>query len=164
VFRIGTAWQSALVRRAEKKTAAPDPYSHVGMLIGEPGHWQVLHSVPAELPGRPDGVVRDDLDFFLAPERASGVAFYRARTDAATRMRAVNNALARLGTPFHIVADDREGQYCTTLIWHAFRLAGFDLAAHFDQLNVPMSAGAYLLPHGLREAKHLEPLYEWPRP
>ncbi|MDR3087506.1 MAG: hypothetical protein LBU45_06095 [Azoarcus sp.] len=163
IFRVGNEWQSDAVRGAESLLAnrkkRSDPYSHVGMLIGAPGHWQVLHSTPAEAPGRPDAVVIDALDFFLAPERARGIAIYRVEADDETRTAAVHHARARLGVPFHIVADDTKGQYCTTLIWYVWQRAGVDLGARFEHLNVPFAAGNYLLPHSLRTARRLQLLH-----
>ncbi|MDR3214545.1 MAG: hypothetical protein LBT71_11595 [Azoarcus sp.] len=162
LFRIGSGWQSEAVRGASRERGEKrgDPYSHVGMLVGSPAHWQVLHAVPAEMPGRADAVVRDDLDFFMAPERARGIAIYRVAADAAVRTTAVDYALQRLGTPFRIVENDREGQYCTTLIWRVWQRAGVDLGARFERLNVPLAAGDYLLPHSLRTAPALRLVFE----
>jgi cell wall-associated NlpC family hydrolase len=157
VFRIGNEWQSDVVRYAGGRG---DPYSHVGMLIGAPGRWQVLHSVPAEVPGRESAVVSDELDFFLAPERARGIAIYRVEADDESRAAALHHARQRLGTPFRVVENDREGQYCTTLIWYAWQRAGIDLGAKFEYLDVPLASGHYLLPHSLRTAKRLYLLHE----
>jgi hypothetical protein len=120
----------------------------------------VVHAVPAELPHRADAVVLDDLDFFLAPERARGIAIYRVAADDVTRTRAAANARERLGTPFRLVANDPAGQYCTTLVWYAWQHAGIPLSAHFDNLHVPFAAGLYLLPHSLRTAPELHLLFE----
>jgi hypothetical protein len=163
IFRIGSEWQSDAVRGAgvffARREKQGDPYSHVGMLIGVPGHWQVLHSVPSEAPGRASAVVVDELDFFLAPERARGMAIYRVEADEKARVAAVRHAQSRLGAPFRLVADDTEGQYCTTLIWYAWRHAGIDLGARFEYLNAPLATGNYLLPHSLRTAERLRLLY-----
>lgn len=163
IFRIGDAWQSDVVRgvssvRQQEKRG--DPYSHVGMLVGSPGHWEVIHSVPAEKPGRVDGVVRDELDFYLAPERARGVAIYRVAADDMPRAVAVEYVQQRLGTPFRIVENDREGLYCTTLVWAAWQHAGVDLGARFEPLEVPFARGEYLLPHSLRIAPGLQRVFE----
>ncbi|MDR2208630.1 MAG: hypothetical protein LBE22_06640 [Azoarcus sp.] len=161
VFRIGDSWQSEVVRGVTNtRQQRGDPYSHVGMLVGSPKHWQVVHAVPAEPPNRADAVVRDDLDFFLSPERAQGVAIYRVAADAASRAAAVEYALQRLGTPFRIVENDRVGQYCTTLVWAAWQRAGIDLGARFEHLEVPLAAGNYLLPHSLRIAPGLQLVFE----
>jgi cell wall-associated NlpC family hydrolase len=161
IFRIGDGWQSEVVRNvANTRQKRGDPYSHVGMLVGSPGHWQVVHAVPAETPHRTDTVVRDDLYFFLSPERARGVAIYRIAADAISRSAAVEYVLQRLGTPFRIVENDHIGQYCTTLVWAAWQRAGVDLGAHFEHLEVPFSAGDYLLPHSLRTAPGLQLIFE----
>jgi cell wall-associated NlpC family hydrolase len=162
IFRVGSGWQSEVVRgmaRVRQKKRG-DPYSHVGMLVGSPDHWQVLHAVPAEAPERADAVVRDDLDFFLAPERTRSVAIYRISAADNARAAAVEHALQRLGTPFRIVENDREGQYCTTLVWYAWQRAGVDLGARFEHLEVPLAEGDYLLPHDLRIAPGLQLLFE----
>jgi hypothetical protein len=162
IFRIGHGWQSEVVRGLERQAQEKrgDPYSHIGMLIGAPGHWQVLHAVPAEVPGRKDAVVIDDLDFFLAPARSRGIAIYRVEASGQERAAAVQHARQRLGTPFRVVEDDPEGQYCTTLIWYAWQHAGVDLGARFEYLSVPLSSGHYLLPHSLRSAERLRLIYE----
>jgi cell wall-associated NlpC family hydrolase len=163
IFRIGNEWQGDAVRGISSLWAARekrgDPYSHVGMLVGAPGHWQVLHSVPSEAQGRANAVVVDELDFFLASERARGIAIYRVEADEEARAAAVLHARSRLGTPFRLVANDTEGQYCTTLIWYAWQYAGIDLGARFEHLNVPLAEGDYLLPHSLRMAKRLRLLH-----
>jgi len=160
IFRIGDGWQSEVVRGMASKQRRGDPYSHVGMLVGSPEHWQVVHAVPAEMPDRADAVVRDDLVFFLSPERARGVAIYRIAAADAPRAAAVEYALQRLGTPFRVVENDNEGQYCTTLVWAAWKRAGIDLGARFEHLEVPFSAGDYLLPHSLRTAPSLQLVFE----
>ncbi len=162
VFRIGNDWQSEAVRHAPGSSRG-DPYSHVGMLTGTPGRWQVLHAVPAEAPGRGDAIRIDPLDDFLAPEHSRGVAVYRVDADPAQRESAVRHALARQGLPFRIVEDDPDGSYCTTLVWHAWRAAGVDLGVRFEYLDLPLLSGHYLLPHRLRQSARLQLLYESPR-
>ena len=163
IFRIGDGWQSDVVRNVasvRQQDKRGDPYSHVGMLVGSPEHWQVVHAVPAEMPDRADTVVRDDLDFFLSPKRARGVAIYRVAAAATSRAAAVEYVLQRLGTPFRIVENDHEGRYCTTLVWAAWQRSGVDLGARFERLEVPFSAGDYLLPHSLRTARGLQLVFE----
>jgi hypothetical protein len=165
IFRIGSGWQSEAVRGMDRSMAREkrgDPYSHIGMLIGAPGRWRVLHAVPAEIPGRENAVVIDSLDFFLAPSRNRGIAIYRVKATDEARAAAARYALQRLGAPFRVVEDDKEGQYCTTLIWHAWRRAGVDLGARFEHLSVPLASGQYLLPHSLRMAEGLRLLHETP--
>jgi len=162
IFRIGDDWQSDAVRGvANTRQQRGDPYSHVGMLVGSSEHWQVIHAVPAEKPDQLDGVVRDELEFYLAPERARGVAIYRVAADDAPRAIAVEYVQERLGTPFRVVENDREGLYCTTLVWAAWQRAGVDLGAPFQSLEVPFARGEYLLPHSLRTAPGLQLVFEY---
>ena len=157
IFRIGSEWQGFAVRSVAGRG---DPYSHVGLVIGTPAHWQVLHSVPSEHPGQPDVVVLDDMDFFLASKRTRAVAIYHVTASDKAHANAVLNAKKRIGSPFRIVANDTEGQYCTTFVWRAWREAGVDLGVRFNQLNVPFAAGEYLSPHSLRISPLLCLLYE----
>jgi cell wall-associated NlpC family hydrolase len=160
IFRIGTDWRSEAVRGGSDD---PDPYSHVGLLVGSPEHWQVLHSTPAEKPGRADGVVLDDLAFFAAAERARGIALYRVAAGAAERAAAVRFAYSRLGAPFRLVDNDTEGNYCTTFVWRAWREAGIDLGARFERVTVFSDSAHYLFPPALRRSSLLKLLYEFPR-
>lgn len=162
IFRIGSGWQSDAVRgmARDRREKRGDPYSHVGMLVGSPTRWQVVHAVPAEKPGQADAVVRDNLDSFLSPKYAEGVAVYRVAASAGSRADAVKYVLRRLGTPFRIVENDFEGHYCTTLVWAAWRRAGVDLGARFEHLEIPLAAGDYLLPSNLRAAPGLQLVFE----
>ena len=45
-------------------------FSHVGMLVGRPGHWRVLHATPSEREGQPDAVVPGFAGLFLGVQRA----------------------------------------------------------------------------------------------
>jgi hypothetical protein len=159
IFRIGTDWRSEAVRGAADD---PDPYSHVGLLVGSPKRWQVLHSTPAEKPGRADGVVLDDLAFFTAPERARGIALYRVAAGVDERAAAVRFALSRLGAPFRLVDNDTEGNYCTTFVWRAWREAGVDLGIRFERVTVFSDSAHYLFPPALRRSTLLKLLYEFP--
>lgn len=161
VFRIGTAWQSEAVRSMDNANNPDlDPYSHVGLLVGSPEHWQVLHSTPAEKPERSDGVVLDDLHFFAAPERARGIAFYRVTASAKERAAALRFAHSRLGQPFRLADNDTEGNYCTTFVWRAWREAGVDLGARFKRVRVFFDSVYYLFPSTLRRSASLKLLYE----
>lgn len=142
IFRKGTEDVSRAVLSLDG-----GPYSHVGMLVGEPGRWQVLHATPSEVPGRPDGVVLDSLDFFLDAERTERYAVYRVEADDIQRERAVQAARAMLDRPFRVA--DPEGTYCTLLVWDAWRQAGLDMDARFTRLNLPLMPGDYLMPNGL---------------
>jgi hypothetical protein len=161
IFRVGTDWQSDAVRGAADRND-DDPYTHVGLIVGSPEHWQVLHSTPAEKPERADGVVLDDLAFFIAPERARGVAVYRVEASPAERAAAIRFARSRLGAPFRLSDNDTEGNYCSTFVWRAWREAGVDLGARFERVTVFFDSVYYLFPSALRRSARLKLLYESP--
>ncbi|KLI98751.1 hypothetical protein WQ56_14315 [Luteimonas sp. FCS-9] len=148
VFRRGTESVSAMVLAVDG-----GEFSHVGMLVGHAGAWQVVHATPSEVRGRADGVVVDDLAFFLDPARSRGHAFYRVDAPAGRRDAAVGHALARRGTPFRMA--DPAGTYCTLLVWEAWRRAGIDLDVHFTRLALPLMQGDYLLPTPLSRSARL---------
>jgi hypothetical protein len=161
IFRVGTNWQSDAVRGAAKRDD-DDPYTHVGLIVGSPDNWQVLHSTPAEKPERADGVVLDDLAFFIAPERARGVAVYRVEASPVERAAAIRFARSRLGAPFRLTDNDSEGNYCSTFVWRAWREAGVDLGARFERVTVFFDSVYYLFPSALRRSARLRLLYESP--
>jgi hypothetical protein len=150
IFRIGTEWQGVVVRELNasdySSAGTEDPYTHVGILSGKAGHWHVVHNTPSEKPGVADGVVEDDLAFFMAPERARGIAIYRVSEDEKTRTAAVAFARARLGAPFFLTEDDTEGNYCTTLVWKAWQQAGIDLDVRFDRIPLFFSSPVICCP------------------
>jgi hypothetical protein len=166
IFRIGTEWQGDMVRALNASNdiqAKPeDPYTHVGILSGKTGNWRVLHNTPSEKPGIADGVVEDDLAFFMSMERARGIAIYRVVKDEKTRAAAVAFVRSRLGASFALVENDTEGSYCTTLIWKAWQQAGVDLGVRFDRITLFSSSSSYLLPPTLRHSKQLSLIYETP--
>lgn len=143
IFREGTETVSELVMMADSKGS----YSHVGMLIGTPGAWQVIHATPEEVTGRGDAVVIDDLDFFISPERSLRYAVYRVEALSKQHEQAVNAALSMLGRPFSI--HQGRGTYCTTLVWQAWRDAGIDLQVSYTEIQLPLFSGQYLLPSNL---------------
>jgi cell wall-associated NlpC family hydrolase len=144
IFREGTETVSAAVRAVDG-----GQFSHVGMLIGAPGHWQVLHATPSEVPGRPDGVVLDNLAFFLDRQRSRRYAVYHVDASAAQRTQAITAAHAMLGKPFR-VADEAAGTYCTALVWNAWKKAGVDMGVRWTPLSLPLLPAAnYLLPSDL---------------
>jgi len=151
IFRQGTEPVSDAVMAVDG-----GPFSHVGMLIGQPGDWHVLHATPSEVPGRPDGVVSDTLAFFVDAKRAKRYAIYHVDAGAAHRTRAIRDAQTMLGKPFRVA--DPTGTYCTVLVWNAWRQAGIDLDVPFTRLNLPLLNGEYLLPSSLLASKKLHPL------
>ncbi|WP_337245935.1 YiiX/YebB-like N1pC/P60 family cysteine hydrolase [Luteimonas sp. gir] len=151
IFRRGTESVSAMVLAIDG-----GPFSHVGMLVGRPGAWQVVHATPSEVPGRADGVVVDALSFFLDPVRSRGYAVYRVDAPDALRAAAVGEALGQRGTRFRMA--DPAGTYCTRLVWEAWRRAGVDLEVRFTRLALPLMQGDYLLPTPLSRSPRLRRL------
>ncbi len=150
VFRQGTEPVSDVVMAMDNSG-----YSHVGMLVGEPDNWQVLHAIPEA------GVTLEPLASFIAPEQASLHAIYHIEASHKLRQQAVAFAESRLGEPFRITAHDASieidheaspstGTYCTLLIHDAWLAAGLDLQASFKRINMPLARGDFLLPSGLQ--------------
>jgi len=148
IFRRGTSLDSAVVLSVDG-----GEFSHVGMLLGAPGAWQVIHATPSEVPGRGDGVVIDELAFFLAPARSQTHAVYHVQASPQQRAQAIKQALAARALTFRLA--DPAGTYCTLLIWRAWLEAGLDLEVAFTPLALPLMAGDYLLPGSLARSRHL---------
>ncbi len=163
IFRQGTEAVSHMVRALDQGV-----YSHVGLLVGQPGAWQVVHATPAERPGQPDAVVLDSLEFFLAPQRARAFAVDRVDAPSAqARQQAVAWALAQVGRPFALQGTDHaagaaastdDGIYCTTLVWQAWQTSGLDWQVAFIQVQMPLLGGRYLLPSALAQSPRLQRL------
>jgi len=151
IFRRGTEPVSMAVLAVDG-----GGFSHVGMLLGEPGAWQVVHATPSEIPGRPDGVVIDSLAFFLNPARSNGHTVYRVKASKAQHQRAVQHALDKQGAPFRV--GNQAGTYCTLLVWRAWQRAGVDFAVPFTPIAIPLLKGEYLLPGQLQRSTWLQPL------
>ncbi|WP_284336121.1 YiiX/YebB-like N1pC/P60 family cysteine hydrolase [Comamonas sp. NoAH] len=153
IFRAGTEGVSHAVMAVDQGL-----YSHVGLLIGTPENWQVVHATPSERRGTPDAVVLDDLAFYLDAQRASGFQVMQVHGVSATqRQQVVNWALGQKGRRFHML-DRTLGTYCTTLVWDAWQHAGLDLQVHFTQVSLPLLSGSYLLPSALAASPHLRAL------
>jgi len=155
IFRRGTEMVSNAVMAVDG-----GQFSHVGMLVGDHGHWQVVHATPAEVPGREDGVVLDTLAFFLDPARSEEHAIYKVQATFAQRQNAVRYALKEIGKPFRV--KDSSGTYCTILVWQAWQRAGVDLQVNFTYVAIPLMRGDYLLPSALRVSPQLQHLAEIP--
>ena len=152
IFRRGTENVSHLVQAVDH-----GDFSHVGMLVGRPGQWQVLHATPSERPGQADAVVLDSLDFFLDAQRAQAYRLYQVASDPGTRERAVAWAMAQQGQPFQLLGSGK-GIYCTTLVWQAWLQSGADLGVVFTEVELPILGGRYLLPSSLLRSSRLRAL------
>lgn len=152
IFRRGTENVSQLVQAVDG-----GDFSHVGMLVGRPGQWQVLHATPSEREGQPDAVVLDSLDFFLDVRRAHAYRLYQVTADPGARERAVAWAMAQQGQPFQLLGSG-QGIYCTTLVWRAWLQSGADLEVVFTEVELPILGGRYLLPSSLSRSSRLRAL------
>ena len=152
IFRRGTENVSHLVQAVDH-----GDFSHVGMLVGRPGQWQVLHATPSERPGQADAVVLDSLDFFLDAQRAQAYRLYQVASDSGTRERALAWAMAQQGQPFQLLGSGK-GIYCTTLVWQAWLQSGADLEVVFTEVELPILGGRYLLPSSLLRSSRLRAL------
>ncbi len=148
IFREGTEFVSNAVLAIDNGS-----FSHVGMLAKQDDQWVVIHSSPAEIPGRIDGVVIDPLSFFIAPEQSRYFSVYQVDATDAERQSAVDWAIAKEGTPFRVFGVD--AIYCTTLVWKAWQMAGINLEPTFSRLAIPLAEGEYLLPSGLLSSPKL---------
>lgn len=151
IFRQGTELVSDVVRAVDR-----GEFSHVGMLIGTPGNWQVLHATPSERAERGDMVVVDTLAFYLDPSRTRSHAVYHVQATPSQHTLAVTRARTMLGKPFRIA--DANGTYCTALVWRAWQQAGVDLEVEFTALAIPLLHGNYLLPSILQGSPRLSRL------
>lgn len=170
IFRQGTEAVSHMVRVVDQGL-----YSHVGLLVGQPGAWQVVHATPSERAGQSDAVVLDSLEFFLDPQRARAFAVDGVQAASPqARQQAVSWALAQLGRPFALrdeaaerarapdgsvsATHEQAGIYCTTLVWEAWQRSGLDWQVAFIQVQMPLLGGRYLLPSALAQSPRLQRL------
>lgn len=154
IFRKGRS----LVSEAVLTSDGQSPYSHVGIIKIINDNVMVIHAVPSESPGEKDLVKIDALPLFLSYDRASMAAIYRLdqidKDAQACAIKASNIALsyAEQQIPFDNDFDlnTKDSLYCTEMVWRAYQGAGIDLVdGKFDNLAIPMSKGAYILPSSL---------------
>jgi uncharacterized protein YycO len=138
------------------------PYSHTGVIRVINGVPFVVHAITGEPQGGDDIVKAEPLALFLAYDRASATAVYRLKEDAdhvADKAADVALSYAARRVPFDGDFDlaSADKLYCTELVWRAYREVGVDLVdGHFDNLSIPMSKGAYILPSSLMKSARLK--------
>jgi Permuted papain-like amidase enzyme, YaeF/YiiX, C92 family len=148
IFRRGKSLASQAVLLTDLNSC----YSHVGILTLVKGRPFVIHSVPYEKGNGNDEMKCEKLESFLSFEKASRAAVYRVNgMSDASLTKAVQwamkafDARVKFDEEYNLVSDDR--LYCTELIWKCFRTAGIDLVkGQFDDLNIPLKGGFYILP------------------
>ena len=161
IFRRGTSFVSNMVLMADKSS----PYSHVGMIKIIDEKYFVIHSVPAEEIDEKDLTKIDPLANFLKRDRSTAITIYRLKikNDILANLAAncaCNYALQK--TPFDSDFNLKDGSrlYCTELVWRSYLQAGIDLIDHnFEEINIPLSKGPYILPSSLLKSKHLKSIY-----
>jgi len=148
IFRRGKSFASQAVLLTDQNSQ----YSHVGILCLVKGKPFVIHSVPYEKGDGNDEVKCEKLEFFLSFEKASRAAVYRVRgmsdgglAKAVQWAKKAFDARVKFDEEYNLLSDDK--LYCTELIWKCYRAAGIDLVkGRFDDLNIPLKGGNYILP------------------
>lgn len=160
IFRRGTSFVSIIVLNLDNRS----PYSHTGIikLVGD--EILVVHAVPGEEAGEKDKTKIDPLNKFLRKDRATAIAVYRFVEDAMIPEKASEFAYEHglIGTEFDGTFDlsDDSKLYCTELIWKSYLQSGVDLIdGDFDELDLPLAKGYYILPGTLLNSKKLKQIY-----
>ncbi len=128
VFRLGESLESNVVNIADRGGL----YSHCGIVVDSAGLFRVVHAVPDELdfPGDSERVKMDPLELFFRVDRAWAGAVCRM-DDSLVAAKAAQAAKAVFlrGTLFDNDYDENDTTkfYCSELIWHAFKHAGYDI-------------------------------------
>lgn len=126
-------------------------WSHVGLLYQNKGTWMVVHATPAGA----GGVTRERLSSFLSGGDYLAGHVFRVRASSSERASAVKYALrqARLRVPFDPLLDHRDParQYCSELVWNAWKRGGADLIEEEGTTpnSLPFVAGELILPGSL---------------
>jgi len=148
IFRRGKSFASQAVLLTDQNSC----YSHVGIICLVKGRPFVIHSVPYEQ-GNGNGEMKcEKLESFLCFEKASRAAVYRVHgmsdtglTKAVQWAKKAFDVRVKFDEEYNLLSDDK--LYCTELIWKSFRAAGIDLVkGQFDDLNIPLKGGNYILP------------------
>jgi hypothetical protein len=112
----------------------------------------VIHSVPYEEGNGNNEMKCEKLESFLSFDKASRAAVYRVHgmsdaglTKAVQWAKKAFDARVKFDEEYNLVSDDK--LYCTELIWKCYRASGIDLVkGQFDNLNIPLKGGNYILP------------------
>jgi hypothetical protein len=157
IFRSGVSRDSALVRLADPGA----PFSHVGLVDLDGGEPYVVHVEPGETADA-SRVRREPLAVFLDPERADGFAIFQLVAADRARGRAAIAAALRYrarGVSFDQRADlgTADEQYCTELVWRAYREAGLDLLDGDVGRPVPILNRPAIRLTALLRSRHLDP-------
>lgn len=161
IFRRGTSFVSNMVLMADKNSQ----YSHTGIIKIIQNKFYVVHSVPAEQPGEKDLAKIELLESFLRKDRTTALAVYRLKIEndyISNYATEIAYNFAKKKTPFDpdFNLHDDSRLYCTELIWKSYLQAGIDILDNkFDNMDIPLFKGPYILPGTLLKSKHLKPIY-----
>lgn len=157
VFRRGLGFTSQAVILAEGGGA----YSHTGLVIDSAGHPMIVHAVPGEpdYKGDEDRVKMDTPAEYFRKDRAQTGAVYRHKDSIAAR-RAAERALQtyRRHPLFDHDYDDSDTTrlYCTELVVHAYRTAGYQLrGVGCQHLHLVGFEADCILPSDVQESSDL---------
>ena len=148
IFRRGKSFASQAVLITDQNSC----YSHVGIICLVKGNAFVIHSVPYEEGNGNNEMKCEKLESFLSFDKASRAVVYRVHgmsdaglTKAVQWAKKAFDAHVKFDEEYNLVSDDK--LYCTELIWKCYRAAGIDLVkGQFDNLNIPLKGGNYILP------------------
>lgn len=153
IFREGTELISSIVTNSDG-----GEYSHVGMLYSDSGKWKVIHATPSEKENQKDGVVIDELEFFIDKNRSKKYAIYEVNANEKEYEKSLKNALNQVGRDFHY--DENKGTYCTLLLYRVWQNAGVELSVEFKKINFPILKGEYLFLKEFLSSKKLKLIYK----
>lgn len=128
VFRLGESLESNVVNVADRGGL----YSHCGIVVDSAGEHRIVHAVPDELdfPEDVERVKMDRVDVFFRQDRAWAGAVTRMDDSiAAVRAAEAAKEVFMRNTLFDNDYDDQDSTkfYCSELIWHAYKKAGYDI-------------------------------------
>lgn len=159
IFRKGLSFVSNMVMLADKRCS----FSHVGLIYLNDSDVYVIHTTPDESEDGIDKVKLDRLEDYLRIDRATATSVYRLQDSLRVLYAesSIENALEFFHQKilFDAALDLTESDklYCTELVWKAYKDSGIDLIdSKFDNLNIPLGKGKYILPGTLLNSPFLK--------
>ncbi|MGC1248784.1 MAG: YiiX/YebB-like N1pC/P60 family cysteine hydrolase [Spirulinaceae cyanobacterium] len=161
IFRQGNSLLSRTVISVDENAS----FSHVGLVEIIKDSPYVIHASTGEPFGKNAKVKIETLEAFLAKEETTAIALYRVREQyQSTVEQAVlfAHSYASKKLPFdqEFNLETEDSLYCTELVWRAYLQAGLDLVeGEFENLDLPLAQGNYLLPSNLLNSKYTKKVY-----
>lgn len=154
VFRDGGEVISAIIKGIDSSG-----YSHVGMIYLSGNDPQVIHATPKEHPQGNDAVIIDSLEFFRSRAKNQHIAFYHVKANPQQHATALSYALKQIDRPFGF---DEHSQYCTQLVYDAWKKAGITISNNQQRLKVPLLKTPIILPQQITSSAAVQAV-EFPR-